>query len=286
MITRKQAAAQRQYAKRAAQRNDVSSLLLQLPTEILVSVLTRLSARELAVVDTVCKRFCTPCEGGGGLSPVEAAARERVVEELRSWEERGSNPVSDLVGTGSGTSWKRVLWWYVHQQPSVVKPSWVPSCSGNDQSPVGAFRWKIDRFSSLANFKTLSVGLFPKHLQRSCFFTYSAPFMVGCLPWRLMVFPRGNHTDHLSIYLDVPDSEKLPGGWTRFAAFQLVVVNQFDAKKSIRKDTRHHFNARENDWGFTQVISLANLTDTKGGFLVKDSLILEVEIDCRIPAAS
>eukprot|EP00959_Pyramimonas_sp_CCMP1952_P252796 5281215-Pyramimonas_sp.AAC.1 len=50
-----------------------------------------------------------------------------------------------------------------------------------------------------------------------------------------MVFPRGNHTDHLSIYLDVPDSERLEKGWSRHAAFQLSVLNQKDPSKTIKK---------------------------------------------------
>ncbi|KAK3258414.1 hypothetical protein CYMTET_32537 [Cymbomonas tetramitiformis] len=284
MRTRRRAKVELNEAKRAALKNEESSLLFQLPTEILVLTLSHLSARELAAANTICKRFCLPCEGGGALSPTEAAARGQVLAHLEVWEERGSNPVPKLVGCAkAGVTWARALWWYVQLRPEPVCPTWTPACENSGR--VGAYQWKIDGFSSLASFKSLSIALFPKHLQRTCFFTYSAPFMVGGLPWRLMVFPQGNHTDHLSIYLDVPDSEQLPVGWTRFASFQLSVINQCDASKSIRKDTRHHFNTRENDWGFTQVVSLSELCDKEGGFIVDDNLILEVEIDCRSPGA-
>jgi len=51
----------------------------------------------------------------------------------------------------------------------------------------------------------------------------------------VLVFPRGNNTDHLSMYLDVADSHLLPPGWSRYAQFSLAVVNQLDSKMSIRK---------------------------------------------------
>lgn len=43
--------------------------------------------------------------------------------------------------------------------------------------------------------------------------------------------------DQLSIYLDCADSVQLPSGWTRFAHFNLVVVNQFEPKMSVWKGT-------------------------------------------------
>jgi ubiquitin carboxyl-terminal hydrolase 7 len=41
--------------------------------------------------------------------------------------------------------------------------------------------------------------------------------------------------DQLSIYLDCADSVALPSGWTRFAHFNLAVVNQYEPKMSVRK---------------------------------------------------
>lgn len=52
---------------------------------------------------------------------------------------------------------------------------------------------------------------------------------------RVLLFPRGNNVDQLSIYLDVADSNQLPSGWTRFAHFNLAVLNQYEPKMSVRK---------------------------------------------------
>lgn len=52
---------------------------------------------------------------------------------------------------------------------------------------------------------------------------------------RVLLFPRGNNVDQLSIYLDCADSVQLPSGWTRFAHFNLAVVNQYEPKMSVRK---------------------------------------------------
>lgn len=52
---------------------------------------------------------------------------------------------------------------------------------------------------------------------------------------RVLVFPKGNNTDQLSMYLDVADASFLPMGWSRYAQFSLAVINQLDSKMSIRK---------------------------------------------------
>lgn len=52
---------------------------------------------------------------------------------------------------------------------------------------------------------------------------------------RILIFPKGNNVDHLSIYLDVADSATLPYGWSRYAQFSLTVINQMHNKFSIRK---------------------------------------------------
>ncbi|RWW17046.1 hypothetical protein GW17_00019040 [Ensete ventricosum] len=52
---------------------------------------------------------------------------------------------------------------------------------------------------------------------------------------RVLIFPKGNNVDHLSIYLDVADSATLPYGWSRYAQFSLAVVNQIHGKYTVRK---------------------------------------------------
>jgi len=61
-----------------------------------------------------------------------------------------------------------------------------------------------------------------------------------CQTWfylgrRVLIFPKGNNVDYLSMYLDVADSASLPYGWSRYAQFSLAVVNQMHNKYSVRK---------------------------------------------------
>ncbi|MQL74619.1 hypothetical protein Taro_006967, partial [Colocasia esculenta] len=149
----------------------------------------------------------------------------------------------------------------VAAQPEIV------STAENQQvedPPTSRFTWTIDNFSRL-NTK--------KH--------YSEVFFVGGYKWRILIFPKGNNVDHMSMYLDVADSTSLPYGWSRYAQFSLAVINQIHHKITIRKDTQHQFNARESDWGFTSFMPLSEIYDPSRGYLVNDKLIVEAEVAVR-----
>ncbi|XP_061363941.1 MATH domain and coiled-coil domain-containing protein At3g58370-like [Gastrolobium bilobum] len=123
------------------------------------------------------------------------------------------------------------------------------------------FTWTIQNFSKL-----------------SCEELYSENFFICGHSWRIIIFPKGNDVDFLSIYLDAGDVSKLPCGWRRFTEFKLALINQVNGKMTITKDDVHHFNAREVDWGFPYLIPLAELHDSSKGFIVKDTCIIEAEI--------
>ncbi|KAB2620930.1 Ubiquitin carboxyl-terminal hydrolase 12, partial [Pyrus ussuriensis x Pyrus communis] len=109
--------------------------------------------------------------------------------------------------------------------------------------PLSArFTWPIESFSRL-NTKKL----------------YSDVFLVGGYKWRILIFPKGNNVDHLSMYLDVADSGNLPYGWK----------------------TQHQFNARESDWGFTSFMPLGELYDPSRGYIVNDTCIVEADVAVR-----
>nr|DAD47220.1 TPA_asm: hypothetical protein HUJ06_017157 [Nelumbo nucifera] len=133
-----------------------------------------------------------------------------------------------------------------------------------EDPPSSRFTWTIENFSRL-NTK--------KH--------YSEIFIVGGYKWRVLIFPKGNNVDHLSMYLDVADSASLPYGWSRYAQFSLAVINQIHNKYTVRKDTQHQFNARESDWGFTSFMPLSELYDPSRGYLVNDTCIVEAEVAVR-----
>ncbi|KAK7839224.1 ubiquitin carboxyl-terminal hydrolase 12 [Quercus suber] len=154
-----------------------------------------------------------------------------------------------------------------HQPMDVVAQTETASTVENqpvEDPPSSRFTWRIDNFSRL-NAKKL----------------YSELFVVGGFKWRVLIFPKGNNVDHLSMYLDVADSSSLPYGWSRYAQFSLAVVNQIHHKYSVRKDTQHQFNARESDWGFTSFMPLGELYDPSRGYLVNDSVIIEAEVLVR-----
>ncbi|CAH8312564.1 unnamed protein product [Eruca vesicaria subsp. sativa] len=110
---------------------------------------------------------------------------------------------------------------------------------------------------------------------------YSDVFVVGGYKWRILIFPKGNNVDHLSMYLDVADAASLPYGWSRYAQFSLAVVNQIHTRYTIRKETQHQFNARESDWGFTSFMPLSELYDPSRGYLVNDTVYVEAEVAVR-----
>ncbi|XP_030483912.1 ubiquitin C-terminal hydrolase 13 isoform X1 [Cannabis sativa] len=133
-----------------------------------------------------------------------------------------------------------------------------------EDPPSIKFTWTIENFTRL-NVK--------KH--------YSDVFVVGGYKWRILIFPKGNNVDYLSMYLDVADSSTLPYGWSRYAQFSLAVVNQMHNKYSIRKDTQHQFNTRESDWGFTSFMPLSDLYDPSRGYLMNDTCLVEAEVAVR-----
>nr|KAJ0220640.1 hypothetical protein LSAT_V11C200089380 [Lactuca sativa] len=133
-----------------------------------------------------------------------------------------------------------------------------------DDPPSARFTWTIENFSRLSNKKL-----------------YSDVFFVGGYKWRVLIFPKGNNVDHLSMYLDVADSSTLPYGWSRYAQFSLAVVNQVHNKLSVRKDTQHQFNSRESDWGFTSFMPLSELYDPTRGYLLNDKCIVEADVAVR-----
>ncbi|KAL7228353.1 hypothetical protein ACSBR2_007135 [Camellia fascicularis] len=124
------------------------------------------------------------------------------------------------------------------------------------------FTWKIENFSSLCTKKL-----------------YSSTFSIGSYKWRVLLFPKGNKKkNHLSMYLDVPDSAVLPSGWSRHAQFSFALLDQIHNQNTVKKETQHEFNSQESDWGFTSFMPLRELHDPSKGFLVNDTIVVEADI--------
>ncbi|KAK4757395.1 hypothetical protein SAY87_018696 [Trapa incisa] len=123
------------------------------------------------------------------------------------------------------------------------------------------FQWTIREFSRLKDRKL-----------------FSDVFALGDNKWRILIFPKGNNVDNLSIYLDVPDPTSLPYGWSKFAHFSLAVVNHISSQNTLRKESRHEFTAAASDWGFACFMSLDKLYDPINGYTVNDTVVIEAEV--------
>lgn len=95
---------------------------------------------------------------------------------------------------------------------------------------------------------------------------------------RVLLFPRGNNVDHVSMYLEQgnEEDEKVPDGWYACVQFTLVMWNKNDPSifKSQSKvpescqarrglilliAANHRFNAEEADWGFTRFAEIRKM---------------------------
>ncbi|CAN8269436.1 unnamed protein product [Cochlearia groenlandica] len=133
-----------------------------------------------------------------------------------------------------------------------------------EDPPTLKFTWTIPMFTRLNTRKL-----------------YSEVFVVGDYKWRVLIFPQGNTAASLAMYLDVADGASLPYGWSRYSQFSLTVVNQFQTRYSIKKDTHHQFNAKESDWGFSSFMPIRELYDPSRGFIVNDTVLIEAEVTVR-----
>ncbi|XP_045795789.1 MATH domain and coiled-coil domain-containing protein At3g58370-like [Trifolium pratense] len=124
------------------------------------------------------------------------------------------------------------------------------------------FSWKIENFSRLTDSDQY----------------YSEPFVLCGHPWRILVYPYGNDTDCVSIYLDYMQSPNSHQREIRDVTFSLFVFNQFDSCMTITKETDHVFSEREKSWGFTHFIPLAEIHNPGLGFLVNDVIIIGTEV--------
>ena len=98
----------------------------------------------------------------------------------------------------------------------------------SDDFLVGGYKWYLDLSICYSNYIHIPcVGL--------CLLTDCCDLRLIALGRRILVFPKGNNVDHLSMYLDVADSTNLPYGWSRYNQFSLSVINQIHDKYSISK---------------------------------------------------
>ncbi|XP_033118944.1 ubiquitin carboxyl-terminal hydrolase 7-like [Anneissia japonica] len=114
----------------------------------------------------------------------------------------------------------------------------------------------------------------------------SQPTIVRNLPWKIMAMPRSSHnertTKSLGFFLQCNADCDSPQ-WSCHAAADLILKNHKKDKEDHVKRITHVFYNKENDWGFGHFISWQDLLDPERGFVVDDSIDLEVKVFADAP---
>ncbi|KAG1669260.1 hypothetical protein FOA52_003297 [Chlamydomonas sp. UWO 241] len=143
-----------------------------------------------------------------------------------------------------------------------MEPAPGASTSGRDPWATTSFTWRIKDFSKLTSVRVRS----------DC-------FEAGICTWRLMVDPDGSaegNGTHLAVFLVVQDEM-----WEPNIEFEFTLVNQADASKSITTGGTRNFNSDTPSWGARTIIELSVLKDAAAGWLMKDTLVLTVDITVK-----
>lgn len=96
-------------------------------------------------------------------------------------------------------------------------------------------------------------------------------FRCGGFEWNILLFPRGNNNNNLSIYIEPHPIEResqqngQPDNWYVCAKFGLDLWNPSDPKSHYASGSFHRFNQNETDWGFSSLIELRQLKSVLRG---------------------
>ncbi|KAL1225762.1 MATH domain and coiled-coil domain-containing protein [Cardamine amara subsp. amara] len=108
---------------------------------------------------------------------------------------------------------------------------------------------------------------------------YSDQFIVGGCKWRLLVYPKGNNTDYLFLYLEVADYESLSPGWRRQAQYLLNIINQNSVKRSKHNEAQKWFDVDSPRWGRLFMFSLNEINAKDSGLLNGElKIVAEIEV--------
>ncbi|XP_048493186.1 uncharacterized protein LOC104905076 [Beta vulgaris subsp. vulgaris] len=127
-----------------------------------------------------------------------------------------------------------------------------------------SYTWRIDNFSDLNNNKLTS-----------------PVFSFGEWSWKLRLFPRGEGEEkgkNLSLYLELDNPDKLSHGSKLFTEYWLCIKNQ-NQGADHKKNASRWFSAVSVGWGYRAMLSISDLHNTLKGFLVDDTLVVEVRIE-------
>ncbi|CAH9060968.1 unnamed protein product [Cuscuta europaea] len=150
---------------------------------------------------------------------------------------------------------------------------------------VGVERWSRDMPPAHFIFKIRSFSLLSK--------TGAEKFESGVFEacdkkWKLcVVYPtrkfkaKGEDEEHISLYLQIVDSDKLPGGWEIQAMFSLFVVDHIRNNYLTIQDggaKTRRLNCMKTEHGFDRLLPWSTFNDPCNGYLVNDTCAFGAEI--------
>ncbi|KAM7474991.1 hypothetical protein LguiB_022234 [Lonicera macranthoides] len=127
-----------------------------------------------------------------------------------------------------------------------------------------SYTWKIEKISSIKEELLKSVK-----------------FKIGELEWMLIVYPKGNGIykgESLSLFLTVANYSTLPPNSRVYAEYKLGILSEVNRSGSKKLDCTKWF-VNSTGYGYPSFILLSDLNDKSKGYIVNDTLVVEVEIN-------
>ncbi|CAJ0573989.1 unnamed protein product, partial [Mesorhabditis spiculigera] len=113
----------------------------------------------------------------------------------------------------------------------------------------------------------------------------SPSVVVNTIPWRIMAVPKEQAADgkveqSFGIYIQCCPKDTYDDRWSCRATTELIVHHS--AKDIVRRN-EHDYNSNENDWGYANFITMANLHRDKDKLLQDGKLKIEARIWAEPP---
>nr|GMC90045.1 MATH domain and coiled-coil domain-containing protein At2g01790-like [Ipomoea batatas] len=152
----------------------------------------------------------------------------------------------------------------------VVSNATKGECLSLVKDPVNKkYTWRISNFASK---------------QREQHVIYSDEFTIEGSTWKLQVFPKGDSSakdKNLSLFLESVDSSNLTvnNGRRLYAKYKLRICNQLKPGEDQEKEATCVFGGSPavTRWGYYYFLLLNQLESVAKGFLLNDTLIVEME---------
>ncbi|KAJ7977530.1 Ubiquitin carboxyl-terminal hydrolase 12 [Quillaja saponaria] len=136
------------------------------------------------------------------------------------------------------------------------------------EAPPSHYKFKIESFSLLS-----------EALDKYS----SGTFEVGGYNWKLSIYPSGDKKrdgqDHISIYLEMVETDSLPIGWEVNAIVNLFALNYLEDKYvSLQDGGVKRFHEMKTAWGIPKFIDIETFSKPSNGYIISDNCVFGVEV--------